>query len=989
MTGLVYGGQTELLWARLLHHDMLYIRLTALRVLSGLGEAGARALLMGPSFRRQGESYPFVWALSRCIHPGLFSALQVSGSPAHDLLSRARFLVRRAARRHEWRYQRGRAACAEAIVNSDHPLETLACTLRLLEMHRDDSVPALLEILRLPAPQLLWDEKAECAAWALGQIGTLAVPEILQEYRNASQRVAEHLATALWYLGPAALRALPQLLKDNSHQATAALLAMEEKASLQMVAMGRGPVWLDEMAVQALAEIAFSEGHRSYAAAALSCFGPAALSGLPILKHLARDPRMEVRLNVARGLGWGGRPEGMSLLAELAEDPDHQVAERARESMESYYSSPTEMHASLLVTLRSGEDVAARRRAAEQLARIGIAEEEDISDILVSGPTLVPLLRALGRGGKVPIRYRPLILDFVYEAGPVRQAAAPLLAIWPDDQASRLCWRRLLWEGSHEMQDLAVAAVRRSGLSLREWGLEGGEIRTLPTRVLGELLAALSPDLLHHTDLLPLLRRPEVEARLAAAIALRSCAPPLLQVEEELEAQLRDQNMRVAVECARTLVALGGRRHRWALLRSPRPQDRELALDDGELPERFHEEYVDGSLYSEQNAALLRNLAGLERAAEIEVEAIIHLRSRACSSHLACLGQPALDKMPELLVHFAPAVRLLAREALKGLLSAPVESYSEWLAYHGLVLPLEDGAHPGEMGQLQQIVSDYLVRAQLWSDRRFRLMWRILSRSFIAEVASRAVDSLARSYLQSPDQGLLESLLLALQHPEESVRRAALVRLGSHVDYRGWAPPLRTHPSPEAGLAIVARRFAEGDPDLQPAVLQRALEKLIEWRLNDCQFFVPDSPERLLTLFELSGRSPLCDGAIHRLIWSYRGQTTPALWQRLQALSLDPAQSHFHPPLAERWPKLVIFALRSRQDWLEWVLSLGSCAKTGLRQALNHKEASLRLQGLAILGRLEQGFSDFFRVVTELAKNDPDPAVQAAAHQLLNPEDKQ
>lgn len=301
MTGLVHGGQSELLWGRLLHHDMRYIRLTALRVLSGLGEAGARALLMGPSFRRKGESYPFVWALGRCIHPGLFGALQVSATPAHDLLSRARFLARRAGRPHEWRYRRGRAACAEAIVNSDHPLQTLACTLRMLEMHRDDAIPALLEILRLPAPQFLWDEKAECAAWALGQIGALAVPEIIQEYRNASKRVAEHLAMALWYSGSVGARALPLLLKDESHAATAALLAMEEKASLAMVAAGRGPVWLDEAAVQALAEIAFSEGDRSYAAAALGCFGPAALSGLPILKHLARDPRQEVRLSVALG----------------------------------------------------------------------------------------------------------------------------------------------------------------------------------------------------------------------------------------------------------------------------------------------------------------------------------------------------------------------------------------------------------------------------------------------------------------------------------------------------------------------------------------------------------------------------------------------------------------------------------------------------------------------------------------------------------------
>ena len=988
MTDLVYGGQSELIWARLLHHDMLYIRLTALRVLSGLGEAGARALLMGPCFRRKGESYPYVWALSRCIHPGLFGALQVSASPAHDLLSRARFLARRSARPHDWRYQRSRAACAEAIVSSDHPLETLACTVRMLEMHRDDAVPALLEILRLPAPQMLWDEKAECAAWALGQIGTLAVPEIVQEYRNASKRVAEHLATALWYLGPAAARALPILLKDESHTATAALLAMEERASLPMIALARGPVWLDEAAVQALAEIAFSEGDRAYAAAGLSCFGPAALKGLPILKHLARDPQKEVRLNVARGLGWGGRPEGMGILSELSEDSEHSVAERARKSIEAYYSSPAEMQQSLLVSLRSGDENE-RRRAAEQLARIGIPEEEDISDLLEPGPALVPLLRALGRSKPAPLRYRSKVILLFETFGPVREVAAILLAGWPDDEFSRPCWRQLLFVGSTEAQDLAVAVVRRSGLSLREWGLEANDIRKLPTRVLAELLAALPPSLLHYSDLLPLLRREEVESRLTAAIALRSCEPPLLQVEEELVARLRDQNIRVAVECARTLVVLGGHQHRWALLLSTHPLDRELALEDGELPERFCEEYVDGALYTDLNSTLLRTFLGHERALEVELEAVFHLRSTAGSSRLVKLGQLALAKMPELLGHFSPRVRLIARDALKEMLLGPVESYTEWLAYHGLVLPIEDGPTPAEVEELHKILCDYLMRAGLWADDRFRPLWQILSRSDNADVANRAVSSVSRSYLNDPDQGLLETLLLALNHPEQMVRRAALLRLGSHVDHRGWAPPFRAHPSPEEGLVMLARRFAEGDPDLEPVVLRKGLEKLIDWNLSDCQFFVPESPERLLTLLDLFGRSAACDAAIQRLIWSYRGQTPADLWKRLQALSLDSSLAHFHRPLAERWPKLVLFALRSRPDWLEWVVSLGVSAQTGLRQALKHKEPAFRQKGLAVLAGMEQGFSDYFRAVLEMSKSDPDPEVQKTAKKLLDPEDKQ
>lgn len=672
----------------------------------------------------------------------------------------------------------------------------------------------------------------------------------------------------------------------------------------------------------------------------------------------------------------------MSILAELAEDRDAKVAECALESMESYYASSTEMQDVLLAVVRGGDPME-QRRAAEQLVRIGIPEEVDISDLLVPGLTLAPLLKALNLGSRVPSRYRPLVLEVIQHPGEVREAAAQLLSRWPDDEDSRLCWRVLLWESSDRLQELALGAVQRSGLSLREWGVDEDDLRSLPVRVVANLLAAVPPGLIENKDLLPLLGRPEVEARLAAAIALRSSGPPLLEVEAVLELHLTDEDVRVAVECARTLVVLGGHQHRWALLRSGSSQDIELALQDGELPEKFGEMYVAGPLYSEGNSVLLRSYLGFERAAEVEVEALIQQRSMWASARLGKLGHYALDKMPELLGHFSPGVRLIARASLE-LLLQPCESYSEWLALHGLVLPLEHGPSVAEVERLQSIVCDYMVRAQLWSNLRLLPLWQIFSRSGDHQVACRAVEVLARVHLQSPGQKVLEALLAALHHPEEIVRRTALRRIGSQVTPAGWLPPEHTSVSLEAGLLILARRFAEGDAALEPPLLQEGLEKLIEWRLNDCQFFVPDRPDRLLVLFGLSGRSVGCDLAIRRLIWGYPGQTPGPLWKRIQELSLDPDQSQFHPHLAERWPQLVLFALREREDWLEWVLSLGSCAKAGLRQALKHQDAAIRLQGLAILGRVEQGFSDFFRVVLDLSQNDPDAEVNSAAQKLLD-----
>ena len=281
---LVYAGLDEKLWSQLLHHEMFYIRLCALRVLSAMGETGSRALLSGPSFRRPDEAYPFVWALSRCVDSRVLEE-----KAGDDLLLRARFCLRRASRRPDWKYRLSRSACAQALLNSEHPLESMACATRLLEMHGADAIPPLLEVLRerprqgspLGTADLL-DEKAECAAWALGQIGRPAVPEMIQELRGASPRVARHLAMALWYLGRKGAPAVPYLMKDTSEQSTAALLAMKEAASLQMVEGRRGPVWLDQASVQALAEIAFSDGDRHYAAAALGCFGPARAATLPL-----------------------------------------------------------------------------------------------------------------------------------------------------------------------------------------------------------------------------------------------------------------------------------------------------------------------------------------------------------------------------------------------------------------------------------------------------------------------------------------------------------------------------------------------------------------------------------------------------------------------------------------------------------------------------------------------------------------------------------
>ena len=121
------------LWGRFLGHQRLYIRWRALRV------AETSALLEGPSFDRDGERYPFVWALSSRA-----SLSQLEGR-RDDLSLRARFLLRRQGREPAWRYRLSRSSCAQAVMDAQHPLETLACTVRLLEMHGPEAIQPLLE----------------------------------------------------------------------------------------------------------------------------------------------------------------------------------------------------------------------------------------------------------------------------------------------------------------------------------------------------------------------------------------------------------------------------------------------------------------------------------------------------------------------------------------------------------------------------------------------------------------------------------------------------------------------------------------------------------------------------------------------------------------------------------------------------------------------------------------------------------------------------
>jgi HEAT repeat protein len=866
----------ESLWGRFLGHERLYIRWRALRV------AETSALLDGPSFDREGERYPYIWALSSQASSGQLE------SRRDDLALRARFLVRRQARARTWKRRLSRPTCAQAVLDSRHPIETLACVVRLLEMHGAEAIQPLLEIVRIPPPRLQWDDRAECAAWALGRLGRVAVPEILQEFRDGSQRVRRHLCTALWYLGPAAgSRAAALLVQDHSEYSTAALLAMESAASLAMVQARRGPIWLDSQAVRALAELAFSEKDRSYAAVALGCFGPAYLDTLPILDQLAQDPAPEVRLNLARGLQWGGRPDALGVLYLLCRDENEGVAESAREAVSGYDSQLVDWD---LILSRGGPWQ--RRRLAQYLAEVGAPARLDdlvLKRLLDSEPEfVVSLLGCLERRNPLPKLFLPAIQLLLEEDGPVRLAAARLALGWGDDPELGPLWQRLLWDSDLEVACLAATAVGRSGRPLAEWGLKKTEMLRLPALVLARLLEEMGPGVMAAREFLPLLARREVGARLAAVLTLRECKSP--EVLRALRGRLRDPSDSVAVASARALIKHGQAEHGWVLLRSDLAEVREKTagwLAKHGRPRGLDREYTSGRCYNLETLRLLP----ARRRAELVLEAFLKLR-QPCASHLVELGPPAMDWMPQLLGHRRLVVRSLAIEALVRLL--PLEGVQAWLARHGHRLPLDlaENARGPEQRLLDRLHRLLLEHCPAIEGSP---IWLSVSRSEYWDTASRGLQILAQGSGSNP--AFVEGLLDGLGHFEPQVRRFTLELVDRHLPRELWHSQAE---SQEAKLLMVARHF--GQASVEPVALQRAVEQLGQWGLQATSLLRPSSPSQLLALVSCAGSSESFDRVAPHLMAAYTGKTDPELNNALRTLvRTHPA---YHTPLASRWPKL-------------------------------------------------------------------------------------
>lgn len=981
IVGMTYGGMDEAAWRHQLHSLSPLLRITALRALAGMGEVGARALLTGPSFAQPGLSYPWVWAMTRCLSPETFRVIRLSGHPSHDLLARVRFLLCRRQREHSWQVRRSRSQCLEAMALAIHPLQTLACAVRLLELHGESAVPALLELIRqgppaappgverqLGLPELL-EEKAECAAWALGQLGRACLPELVHDFGHSSPRVQNHLAMAVWYLGTDGTPAMSALLKHDSPASRAALVAMESRASVAVVEHRRGPVWLDSDSVCALAILAYSDQDRAYAAGCLGGFGPAAASTLPILEYLAGDADPSVRVRLTQGLSWGGRPESMAMLTSLLDDPAPDVQRRVRAALRSFpQSSRQQLWASFLDTPRES--------TARQLAEFGLPvdHEAQVDRMLAEceGLTLAYLLGAVAQLPHPGAHQARILRHLEHPRHEVRYAAAAAARRLPDSGQLRGAWRKRLYDTDPDVAELAVKALAASGH--RRW--TESELRHLAPQTLSLLLQALSPGQVETRLLLGLLKRGEVATRVCAAHAL---GDHTRATRATLKALLRgryDPLSAVALACSRALGRLGYPERAWLLLVSPDPQERAQAygffLKLPKLPQELLDAFVSGVLVEPTAIRLLQNRLSVESLLDLFEQTwmnVVAWQADLLAEELARLNRAGLLRLPELLGHPQPLVQRSAVRALATILEGPAEIAYEWLAQQALTLP-----NPGPDG-LQCALMDFVQRSQAWRDPRFTLLLGELSRSGAEGVAGRALELLGRAYAVRPEDCLAELVLAGLNHAGPGPRLRALATAVTQLPVEFWT--VTAEGSFERRLLAQAGRFAA--QGLPPDELREGLEWAAGAPGNWDALFAPRDSAQVACLLACL---PACREAVLKRLWLYTGPLDGPTWRKIFRCATDPEQPVLQADLVQRWPRLVGVALACLPEAAGWVIGLGRAAIKGLLEALDSKGSARRHRTLEVLEHWPDRPRALRLRLRKLALTDPDPEVRKRAEAL-------
>lgn len=896
------------LWRSFLTSPCLQLRLGALREVAGLGAEGAEALLARPPLAEGELRFPWLWALCQCAEPPLLRGR--NSVPA----AMARLLMRRGRRRT---VGLSRTEFLERMREAWHPLGQLAWAMRLLESHGDRATPALLESLRAGGSE----ELQECTAWALGKLGRAAVPEMAQEYGGASRRVRSLLALAFWFMGPAADRAATVLVGDQDPMASAALLAMEGAASRACVAARRTPVWLDRAAVQDLAQLAFSDQDRDYAALALGGYGPAWESTLPILRHLARDPEARVRQRLCQGLAWGGRRETRPILWELYQDVEPSVAEQARATWQAMEAIQPLTGEEVMACLQAG--TSQRQSLCQQLA-IGGLKPGPVAALLLEDTDLgvVALtLEALLEGGEAPTPHLARLLQLAQEGFVDR--VAPLLARL-EDPTLLAFWHQQLRAANREVGRLAVEAVQRLPGPLPD-------LRTVHPTLLPELLASLAPQRLQPSDIEVFLTIQPNWVRKAAIDALArygQVPEPILQAVEE---RLEDPSASVAVAASHFFLQRGHRAGAWGLLRSPEPGFRHRGLKELQgqaLPEGLLRSFRAGQFDDPEVLQVLRQHLSPEEMIRLAFDSPLRPGTalwEKVAEEVAKAGVGALDQVPACLAGGDPWKANLALLVLEKVLQGKSESSGEWVRQNWRSLPLE-----GEWGlRLQSALSEALSAEEepAWLE-----FWDGLLESPDALLACRALQIL------TPARDAADLLVRALGHPQKQVRAMGLQLLGAQLSGQAWEKVAAAcREAPERNLLAAVGQWCRGELEEEDLAGALCAQESLGW--DSMVLFPIASDAQFCHFLDLLAAQPGSSSIQRSLAECRISKLSKVSWGRLKGL----LGKEVHPGfLLRRWPRLVITALLDPRLGPNWVKSQGEAAREGLHLALKRPGLTLR-----------------------------------------------
>ncbi|HXG10575.1 MAG TPA: HEAT repeat domain-containing protein [Gemmataceae bacterium] len=279
------------------------------------------------------------------------------------------------------------ARALEPLLNDNHPQSREAAARALAIWATRDNVPALLQALDHPAPEV-----RRYAMQALGKVqDERAVAPLAQRLADHTQRT--EASAALQKIGPIAEKEVVKLMNHPDH------FTREEARRLVRLYGTKENVWLP----QVLTDLEAAEAdRRRHAAEWLAQARPDPLNQLKVARALEKalqDSNDQVRVAVARALGvWATRDSLERLIAAL-NDRSHQV----RGEIMLALAKLQDPRAAAALAQRLVAEPSDRFNAANALQQMGPVAEPEVKKLLTHADFGVRheagrILKGLGRG---------------------------------------------------------------------------------------------------------------------------------------------------------------------------------------------------------------------------------------------------------------------------------------------------------------------------------------------------------------------------------------------------------------------------------------------------------------------------------------------------------------------------------------------------------------------------------------------------------------